>query len=140
VWPNLDAAQVERLEYRSKDQPFTLERVDNTWRLAGKPDAKVNAEAVQQTLDALAGLKAAQYVEDQSKELPLYSLEPPELALEVQTRNGKRVLHVGRRQGDSQRYYARVPGDAPAAAVFVLGEGDAKRIVRPLSAFTQGKQ
>jgi Domain of unknown function (DUF4340) len=139
VWPNLDAAQVERLEYRSKDQPFTLERVDNTWRLAGKPDAKVNAEAVQQALDALAGLKAAQYVEDQSKELPLYGLEPPELVLEIHTRTGKRTLHVGRRQGETQRYYARVPEGAGATAVFVLGEGNAQRIVRPLSAFTQGK-
>jgi Domain of unknown function (DUF4340) len=139
VWPNLDAAQVERLEYRSKDQPFALERVDNTWRLTGKADAKVNAEAVQQALDALAGLKAAQYVEDQSKELPLYGLEPPELVLEIHTRTGKRALHVGRRQGETQRYYARVPEGAGATAVFVLGEGDAQRVVRPPSAFTQGK-
>src|SRR5262249_18567666 len=129
VWTGLDAAQVDRLEYRYKDNPFILERADNTWRLAGKSDAKVNAEAVEQALDALAGLKAAQHVEDQSKELPLYGLEPPDLVLEVQTRTGKRTLHIGRRQGETQRYYARVP-EGGGTAVFVLAEQDAKRIVR----------
>src|SRR5262249_37370055 len=113
-------------------------KVDNTWRVAGKPDLKVQPEAIQATLDALAGLKALRYAEDKSKELPLYGLEPPQLALEIQTRSGKRVLHIGRPEGESKRHYARV-SEGDRADVFVIAENDAGRIVRNLAAFTRGK-
>jgi hypothetical protein len=138
LWPPLDAVQVEKLAFGYPENPFTLEKVDNTWRVAGKPEVKVQPEAVQATLDALAGLKALRYVEDKSKELPLYGLEPPQLVLEIQTRTGKRLLHVGRPEGESKRHYARVP-EGDRTDVFVIAENDAGRIVRNLAAFTQGK-
>jgi hypothetical protein len=138
LWPPLDAVQIEKLTFGYAENPFTLEKVDNTWRVAGKPDVKVQPEAIQATLDALAGLKALRYVEDRSKQLPLYGLEPPQLALEIQTPSGKRVLHVGRQEHESKRFYARVP-EGDRADVFVISENDAARIVRNLAAFTRGK-
>jgi hypothetical protein len=45
------------------------------------------------------------------------------------------VLHVGRPEGESQRYYAQVP-DKDRGDVFVIGEADAARIVRDLAGFT----
>ena len=54
--------------------------------------------------------------------LALYGLKPPpELAVEVKTRTGKQVLHIGRQEGGSKRYYARVV-DADNTAVFVISE------------------
>jgi hypothetical protein len=55
--------------------------------------------------------------------------------VEVETPAGKRVLHVGRPEGESQRYYARVP-DKDRGDVFVIAEADAGRIVRDLPSFT----
>jgi hypothetical protein len=138
LWPPLDALQIEKITFGYAENPFTLEKVDNTWRVAGQPELKVQPEAIQATLDAMAGLKALRYVEDRSKELPLYGLEPPQLALEIQTRSGKRLLHIGRPEGESKRYYARVP-EGDRADVFVIAENDAGRIVRNLAAFTRAK-
>jgi hypothetical protein len=132
--PSLDSAQADRLTYTRGGSSFTLEKVDGTWRLEGKPDAKIKSEAVSDALAAIAGLKAERYVVDKGADLKLYGLEPPELVIEVQTPSGRRVLHVGRPEGGSKRYYARVPDKE--RDVFVIAEADAARIVRDLPAFT----
>lgn len=135
VWsPPLDAVQVDTLRYVRGSSSFTLEKAGQGWTVAGKPELKVKADAVNDALAALAGLKVARYVVDKGADLKLYGLEPPELVIEATTRTGKRVLHVGRMEGDTKRYYVRVP-DKDRTDVFVIAEGDAARIVRELSAF-----
>ncbi len=137
VWPTpLDAVQIERLTWTRDGSSFTLTKAGDTWTVAGKPDAKVNPAAIRETLDALAGLKAARYVADQGADLKLHGLEPPQVALEIQTPTAKRVLHVGRPEGESKRHYARVP-DEKRTDVFVLDEQDVVKIVRTLQGFTQ---
>jgi hypothetical protein len=136
LWAPLDAAQIEKLTYGYADRPFILEKVDNDWRVAAKPDVKVRPEVIRETLDTLAGLKAARYVVDKDAELKLYGLEPPQLVLEIQTRTGNRALHVGRPEGESKRSYARVP-EAGNSAVFIISEDNAGRIIKPLAAFVQ---
>jgi hypothetical protein len=136
VWSAPDAAQVDALTYRRPGGAFTLERSGSAWQVAGRPDVKIKPEAVTETLDALARMQAQRYVVDKGADRKLYGLEPPQLVVEVQTRNGKQVLHVGRREGESSRYYARVP-EAGRSDVFVIGEPDAKAVVRNLTAFEQ---
>jgi hypothetical protein len=136
VWPALDAAQVDSLTYRRPGGSLTLERSGSGWQVAGRAELKIKPEAVTETLDALARMQAQRYVVDKDADRKLYGLEPPQLVVEVQTRNGKQVLHVGRREGDSRRYYARVP-EAGRSDVFVISEADAKAIVRDLAAFEQ---
>jgi hypothetical protein len=133
--PSLDAAQADRLTYTRGSTSFTLEKGDAGWRVEGRPDAKVNAEAVSDALAAISGLKAERFVVDKGADLKLYGLEPPELAITVDTPSGKRALHVGHAEGESKRTYARVP-DKDRSDVFVIGEADAARIVRDLVGFT----
>jgi hypothetical protein len=104
--------------------------------VVGKPEVKVSTEAVSDALAALAGLRVERYVVDKGADLKLYGLEPPELVLEVQTPGGKKILHIGRPEGESKRYYARVP-EKDQTDVFVIAEADAARIVRELPGFTQ---
>jgi hypothetical protein len=129
-----DAAQVEKITFGYAMRPFVLQKVETDWHVAGKPEAKVNAGAVRDTLDALAGLRADHYAADAGADFKLYGLQPPALALEVETPSGKRTLHIGRPEGDSKRFYATIPG-AEGTRVFVLSEADAARIVRQLPAF-----
>jgi hypothetical protein len=138
IWPPLDASQVDRLRFGYGENPFVLEKPDNDWHLAGKPGVKVQPEAVREALDGLAGLKAARYVTDKGTDLKLYGLQPPQLVLEIQTRSGPRVLHIGRPEGESKRFYARVP-DNDRGSVFIISEADANRIIRPLTTFVQTK-
>jgi hypothetical protein len=139
LWAPLDAVQIDRLSYGYARNPFALEKVGETWQVVGRPELKVPAEAVRETLDALAGLRVGRYVADKGADLKLYGLEPPQLTLEIQTRSGQRVLHVGRPEGESKRLYARVP-EGERTDVFVIDETDANRIVRPLATFTQGAE
>jgi hypothetical protein len=133
----LDAAQAETVRYGYDRNPFTLIKVGDDWRLSGAPGAKIKAETVRDTLDALAGLKAARYVVDRGADLKRYGLQPPQLVLEAGSRTGKQVLHVGRREGGTKGYYARVVADN-RTDVFVIAEADAKRILRSRKDFMQG--
>jgi hypothetical protein len=139
VWsPSLDSAQAEALTYTRGAGTFTLEKgPDGAWKVAGKPDVKVKAEAVTDALAAVAGLKVERYVVDKSAPMKLYGLDPAELAIEVLTPSGKRTLQVGRNpDGEPKKYYARAL-DKDRTDVFVISEADAARIVRELPAFTE---
>jgi hypothetical protein len=135
VWtPALDAVQIESLNYRYNRQPFLLEKGEGGWQAIGKPDAKINTATVEDTLGALAGLKLSRYAVDKGANLALFGLDKPQLVLEVATRSGKRVLHIGNAEGDSKRHYARIP-DPERSDVFVLDEASCERILRDLAAF-----
>lgn len=134
VWSGVDAAQVETLQYGYAQHPFTLQKAGGLWELFGSPGAKVKSDAVTETLDALARLRVERYVADKDGDMKLYGLEPPELVLTVQSPSGRKVLHIGRMEGGSQRYYARVP-EGNRSDVFVISAADAQKIVRSLNAF-----
>jgi hypothetical protein len=137
VWATpLDAAQVEGVRFGYERNPFALEKVDGLWEVTGKPGEVVQVQAVNDALDALARLKVERYVLDKGADPKLYGLEPPVLSVEVRTREGKRTLEIGRAEGDSKRYYARVP-DKDRGDVFVISAADGARIVRDLAAFTE---
>jgi hypothetical protein len=133
-----DAAMVDVVHFQYDANPFVLEMAGGAWTVAGKQDVKINTSAVNETLAALADLKVERYVVDKGADLTLYGLDKPHLVLEVQTPSGKRVLHIGRAEGESKRYYARVP-DKSNGEVFVLSEADSAKIVRDLASFTQSK-
>jgi hypothetical protein len=136
VWPALDAAQVETVRFDPASHPFTLTKAGGNWSVEGQPGAKVRGGAVSETLDALARLRAQRYVVDKDADLKLYGLEPPRLVLTIESPSGNRSLHLGRTEGDSKRFYARVPGE-DRTDVFVIAEADAALIVRDLEAFLQ---
>lgn len=137
VWsPPLDAVQIESLNYRTKRNPFVLEKDGSTWQVAGKPNAKINAAAVEDTLAALASLKLSRYAVDKGANLALFGLDKPDVTLEAATRSGKRVLLIGNYVGNTKSRYAHVP-DGGRSDVFVLDEATCTRVLRDLAAFGQ---
>jgi len=135
VWtPPLDAVEIESLNYRYNRTPFLLEKAGSTWQAVSKPDAKINSATVEDTLAALASLKLSRYAVDKDANLALFGLDKPELILEIATRSGKRVLHLGNVEGSTKGRYARLP-DSDRGGVFVLDEETCVRIMRDVSAF-----
>ena len=65
-----------------------------------------------------------------------HGLQPPVWRFEVKTPSGARTLLVGRAEGDSQRHYAAVAG---SDAVFVIGEEDSRRLLKPVGPFLEEK-
>jgi len=153
VWtPPLDAVEIESLNYRYTHTPFLLEKRSHaehenegttlrgnenaSWQVVGKPEVKLNTATVEDTLAALAGLKLSRYAVDKDANLSLFGLDKPELILEIATRSGKRVLHIGNVEGGSKGRYARVP-DGDRSDVFVLDKETCTRLMRDLSAFSK---
>jgi hypothetical protein len=135
LWTGLDPVKIERVEFKYADKPFTLEKVGSAWKVVGKPDFKVNEKAVNDTLAALADLKAERTVVDKEPDLKLFGLDPPHLVLEIHTDAGStKVLKIGRSEGDSKRSYAML-ADGSRGDVFIISEKDGERILRELGAF-----
>jgi hypothetical protein len=138
IWTSLDSAQVDRISFGYAQNPFMLEKVDNSWYVAGKPAAPIKPEKVSETLDALSRLKVERYVVDNNADMKLYGLEPPQLVLEVQAPSDKKTLHIGRAEGTTRKYYARVP-EPNRSDVFIISEADAAKILRQVADFNMGK-
>jgi hypothetical protein len=136
AWTGVDAAQVEKLTVTTGTTTYTLKKSGEDWVLVERPEDKIDTKLVTDTLDALASLKAQRFVADDKANLQLYGLEPPVWKLELKTMSAGKTLLVGRAEGDSQRHYATVAG---TGSVFILGEEEARRILRPSSAFVQKK-
>lgn len=135
VWTTpLDALEIQSLNYRYSRHPFLLEKTGMDWQAIGKPDAKINAATIEDTLAALAGLKLIRYAVDKGANLTLFGLDKPELILEIATRSGKRVLQIGNVEGSSKGHYARV-AEADRSDVFVLDEETCTRLLRDVNAF-----
>lgn len=135
VWnPPLDAVQVERFRLTAGGSSFEFLKKDTAWQLAGKPAEVVNDTLVNDTLAALAGLKLERYVADKGASLNLFGLDPAEMVIELDTPQGRKALLLGRLEGGSKRYYARVK-DAPNQDVFLISEGDSSRLTRDLKSY-----
>ncbi|GIW78483.1 MAG: hypothetical protein KatS3mg105_0290 [Gemmatales bacterium] len=136
LWSSFDSNTVEALRYKFLDgTSFQLSKSGGEWQIEGKAGVKVDATKVNDTLDALIRLKAARFVVDKDADLKQFGLDPPNVAIEVQvTLSDQRRLHIGRREGESKRHYARLADDKEKA-VFVISEDDAQRIIRKLADF-----
>jgi hypothetical protein len=131
--PTLDAAQVDTLTLSTTTGTYVLRKAGEAWQVTGMPDRTVNAEAVNDLIAALAGLKAERYAADTKADPKLFGLQPPQLMLIAQAKAGPPlVLEIGNTEGDSKRRYARV-GEKGRSDVFVIGEADAARLVREIN-------
>ena len=133
-WAALDAVQVDQIKYVGDEKSFTLKKRETDWSVAEKIGTKVNAKAVTDLLDAVAGLKVERYLFDAKGDLQLHGLQPAVLKIEISGGGSSRTLLVGRSEGDSARLYAAVAG---SDCIFVLSEADARRIVKSLADFVE---
>jgi hypothetical protein len=129
---NVDPAQIESVRFGYRKEPFELKKVGNDWEVVGRPDEKVDAKRVSDTLSVLRDLKLERYVKDAGAQLKLYGLDPPELVLRVSTPSGSHTLEIGGLEGTSKRRYARVPVKGQTG-VFVLDEATSSKLFRDLA-------
>ena len=130
--------QIDRVQVTGQQGTFTLEKAENTWKLANKSEA-VNQDLVKELLDGLSGLKAARFAADKTSDFKLFGLDPAQRTIEIQTPSGNRKLLIGRPEGESSRRYVRIPEGENSQAVFILSEEDSRKLMRPADAYLQGK-
>jgi hypothetical protein len=136
--PPLDAVQIDRIQVTGQQGSFTLEKVENTWKLATKSEA-INQDVVKELLDCLAGLKAAHFAADKTSDFKLFGLDPAQRTIEIQTPSGSRKLLIGRPEGESMRRYARIPEAEIGQGVFILSEEDSRKLMRAADTYLQNK-
>ena len=135
VWATpLDAVQIDSIKVTSSNNNYELSKRNNVWQSVTKPTDRMNDVLINAMLAALAGLKSERYVVDKGASLNLFGLDPVETTIEIGTPSGKRILLVGRQEGGSKKYYARL-ADNKLADVFLLSEPDSMIIMKPASAY-----
>jgi hypothetical protein len=140
AWTDLDASQAESLVVSAGSGTFQFRKEGGTWKDPAKPTEPVDAAKVEETLTALAGLKAERFVADKDPKLGLYGLEKPARVIVVTQRGGSaKTLHLGSPVGgtDGKQVYAKLP-DQPA--VFVLSAADTEKLTRDRAAFAGKKK
>lgn len=136
VWPPFDPANVDRLTISAGSESFKMERGDGGWRVVGMEERKVNQATINDTLAALAGLRADRFAEDKDADPRLYGLDNPRRKISLELRTETRVLELGNPESGSRRIYARV-GQPDRTDVFILSAADTERLIRSLDAFTK---
>jgi hypothetical protein len=135
VWSDLDASQIDSIVISSGTSNFVLRKDGDTWKDPAKPDDPIDAAKVEETLAALAGLKAERFAADAGANLALYGLEKPSRVIVVtQKGGGSKTLQLGGPEGTSggKRVYGKLPDQD---AVFVLSESDTARLTRERPVF-----
>lgn len=140
VWSTpLDAVQIDSIKVTSANNNFELAKRNNVWVSVPKPTDRINDVLVNAMLASLAGLKLERYVVDKGASLNLFGLDPVEITIEIGTPMGKRTLLIGRQEGGSKKYYARV-ADNRQGDVFLISEADSLGILKPASALIKAEK
>lgn len=134
VWTGVDAAQIDTVAISSGNNNFAIRKAGNDWADTSNPADLFDGKKVSELLDALAGLKAEQYIVDKDADLKLFGLQPPEKIIVVNQKGNIKTLHLGRFEGDTKRLYAKVV-DGEKAEVFVISEGESAKLLRDKSAY-----
>jgi hypothetical protein len=90
-----------------------------TWELAGLPEAKLDAGAVNSLINALTSLKLDNPLpkEDRESDLSIYGLADPELEIMVAEGNNKKTLLVGKKSDFTSMQYIK---PAESADIYAL--------------------
>lgn len=140
VWATpLDAVQIDSIKVTSLNNNFELAKRNNVWVSVPKPTDRINDVLVNAMLASLSGLKLERYVVDKGASLNLFGLDPVETTIEIATPMGKRTLLIGRQEGGSKKYYARV-ADNKQGDVFILSEADSMIIMKPASSLIKAEK
>lgn len=140
VWSGVDAAQVEAFAVSGAAGGFSLRKAGPAWEDPARPGEAVNAQAVSEFLDKLAGLQAERYAADEGADWKLFGLDPPQRVIVLTLRGGgTRTLHLGREEGgEGGRLYARVM-DKDRSDALVLSAADSRVLSRDRAAFAAVK-
>jgi hypothetical protein len=137
LWSGIEAPAIETLGYSVGDQTIVLQKANETWQVAGRPEEKLNLDVVNDVLAAIPGLKVDRFVSDKGADLKQYGLQPPERTIVVRTRTGAMAtLYLGKTEEGSKRVYGRIL-DPNRSDVFLVSEADAARLVKDLKAFAK---
>lgn len=140
VWATpLDAVQIDSIKVTSLNNNFELAKRNNVWVSVPKPTDRINDVLVNAMLASLAGLKLERFVVDKGASLNLFGLDPVETTIEIGTPMGKRILLVGRQEGGSKKYYARV-ADNKQGDVFLISEADSMIIMKPAASLIKAEK
>lgn len=140
VWATpLDAVQIDSIKVTSANNNFELAKRNNVWVSVPKPTDRINDVLVNAMLASLAGLKLERYVVDKGASLNLFGLDPVETTIEIGTPMGKRTLLIGRQEGGSKKYYARI-ADNKQGDVFLISEADSMIIMKPAASLIKSEK
>ena len=79
----------KRLEIRTSDNQWILEKKEDVWKNASAEDEKLNQEKVNKLLSDLRNMRAEEFVTDYPGSAARYGLNSPEISVRVEWGDGK---------------------------------------------------
>ena len=92
-----------------EERRFSARRTADGWELDGRPASAASADALQDLLDALVGLRAVDTF--RARDTSSYGLDRPRATIDVHTRRGPRRLLLGAMNSAGSALYAGLSGD-----------------------------
>jgi len=112
----LDVDQISRIEARSKDKRWTLEKnPDGVWDLVLPPLVRADRSSVDGMVSQLRNLTMQAVVSEDKKELGKYGLDSPTLTVKMKAPQDTQTLVLGKKDGE--RYDAMNPALDPIFTV-----------------------
>ena len=97
----LDIDQISRIEARSKDKRWTLEKnPDGVWDLALPPPVRADRSSVDSIVSQLRNLTMQAVVSEDKKEPGKYGLDSPTLRVTMKAPQDTQILVLGKKDGE----------------------------------------
>jgi Domain of unknown function (DUF4340) len=132
-------ADITQLDIQSKQNPITMERQPNGWKITAPKPGPADEATVAFLLNLLATGRSERSLSADASQLQQFGLDQPVATLSLKLKNGQaHQIQLGTQNFDQSSIYARVdPGAAPAASakipVVLLPTNFLNAIQRPLS-------
>jgi len=119
--------------------PFTFDKKDDQWSLAGESTFPADSTKVAAVVSALTELKAQKYVSYDAKDLAAFGLDQPALAVTLKLADGEtreiRVAAKGPTGDTTGQRYATLVG---SGRVFLISKDDVAKLDKDVKSFQKG--
>ena len=117
---------VEQIVVTLEGRRFAARRTGSTWEIDGHPANAGTADALDDLVDTLAGLRAVDVF--RSRDPATYGLGRPRATIEVTTGRRRRRLVLGETNAAGSAYYGRRDGDPRIMQVGALVVSEIQRV------------
>lgn len=103
---NFERADVTTLSLNYIDKIIELEKINNVWKIKNYDKKDVQGREVDFFVRNLSELKGSYIEQYRANDLALFSLDKPQLTINIGKESGDAVLYIGKRK-DAQNYYVK---------------------------------
>ncbi len=120
-----ESSAAQKIELVKKEGSITIEKADSGWVLTQPIQHKASADKVNEIINTLSALKAAEFVYETPSDTASGMNSPALLATVSLNGGAERKVVIGKTKGESNLYWTKVEGNEE---FFLIGKSDMDKI------------